>query len=223
MNVCVVVSAGRIADYNFIKSFIPEGAPVFAADAGFSHLSELGLEAAAIVGDFDSLTPGEGRAFPCVSYPPEKDDTDTLLAVKLGIEKGYDQFIMIGSLGGRFDHAFANATALAYMRDRDVNGIIIDDECAVFMLENGESYEPDKDDLLRPYGETISVFPFGIECATVTMEGVKYPVDTYELSASIPIGVSNKITDMENCKITVHAGKVLIIRAKTDTQTDIPQ
>lgn len=223
MNVCVVVSAGRIADYNFIKSFIPEGAPVFAADAGFAHLAEMGLEAMAIVGDFDSLTPGEGRAYPCVSYPPEKDDTDTLLAIKLGIEKGYDQFIMIGALGGRFDHAFANATALAYMRDHDVNGIIIDDECAMFMLESGEVYEPDTDDLLRTYGETISVFPFGIECATVTMEGVKYPVDTYELSASIPLGVSNKITDMENCRITVHAGKVLVIRAKTDTQTENPQ
>ncbi len=223
MKACVVVSAGKIADYNFIKSFIPEGAPVFAADAGFSHLSGLGLEAMAIVGDFDSLTPGEGRAYPCVSYPPEKDDTDTLLAIKLGIEKGYDQFIMIGALGGRFDHAFANVTALSYMRDHDVNGLIIDDECAMFMLASGECYEPDKDDLLRPYGETISVFPFGIECATVTMEGVKYPVDTYELSAGIPLGVSNKITDMENCRITVHAGKVIIIRAKTDTQTENPQ
>ena len=33
----------------------------------------------------------------------------------------------------------------------------------------------------------------------------------------------NKITDMENCRITVHAGKVIVIRAKTDTQTDNPQ
>ncbi len=220
MEVCVVVSAGRIADYSFIRGFIPENAPVIAADAGFSHLSELGLEAMAIVGDFDSLTPGEGRAYPCVSYPPEKDDTDTLLAVKLGIEKGYEQFIMIGALGGRFDHAFANVTALSYMHEHDVNGIIIDDECAVFMLGSGEYYEPDKDDMLRPYGDMISVFPFGVECATVTLEGVKYPLDTYELSADMPLGISNRITDEENCKITVHAGKVLIIRAKTDTQAE---
>lgn len=220
MEACVIVSAGKISDYDFLKDLIPQGAPVIAADGGYEHLPFLGIEPMAIVGDFDSLEPGTPRKYPCISYPPEKDDTDTMLAIKLGLERGYEQFIMIGALGGRIDHAFANLTALSFLRNHDAYGVILDDENAVFMLSTGESYSPAKDDLLRDYDEYISIFPFGAECATVSEEGVKYPLDTYELSADFPLGVSNRITEPEICKITVHAGKILVIRTRSVTKKE---
>lgn len=220
MKACVIVSAGTIGDYDFLKGLIPQGAPVIAADGGYDHLPHLGIEPIAIIGDFDSLEPGSPRKFPCISYPPEKDDTDTMLAVKLGLERECDQFVMIGALGGRIDHAFANLTALSYLREHDAYGVILDDINAVFMLCTGETYEPAKDDLLKPYDDYISIFPFGMECATVSEEGVKYPLDTYELSAQFPLGVSNRITDPENCKITVHAGKILVIRTRNVTKKE---
>lgn len=213
MNVCVVVSAGEIADYERVRSFIPDDAPIIAADAGYYHLEKLGLEPTAVVGDFDSLEPGTTRCFPCISYPPEKDDTDTILAIKLGLERGCTSFILLGACGGRLDHTFANLTALAFLRENDARGIIIDGRSAAFLMCQGEEYRPAYDDLLSSFGETISVFPFAVEAACVSQTGVKYPLDCYELNATFPLGVSNKITELDKCCITVHWGKILIIRA----------
>ena len=76
---------------------------VIAADGGFDYINALGLHANVVLGDFDSVTT---RRLPpdCIRYPSKKDDTDLVLAVKLGLEKGYSEFVIYGGLGGRLDH-----------------------------------------------------------------------------------------------------------------------
>jgi thiamine pyrophosphokinase len=217
------MSAGEIRDYDFIRQFIPEGVPVFAADAGLYHLEKMNIEPSVVVGDFDSLIPGKEIHFPCVSFPPEKDDTDTILAVDLGLERGYRNFILLGASGGRLDHTFSNLSTLIYLREKGANGILIDNMNAAFLMCGGESYAPSEDDFLRQFGEIISVFTFGTETALVSEAGVKYPLERYSLSCAFPLGVSNKITDMEKCRISVHEGKILIIRVKNDTFSDISE
>lgn len=214
MDVCVVISAGEISDYEFVKQFIPDDAPIIAADGGFIHLERLGLEPTAVVGDFDSLEPGVTRGFPCISYPPEKDDTDTILAIKLGLERGFKQFILLGASGGRLDHTFANITALAFLQTEGASGVLIDGHSAAFLLSNEGEYRPEDDDLLRPFGDTISVFPFGTQAACVSEINVKYPLEHYELNADFPLGVSNRLHKGENSRIILHWGRILIIRAR---------
>ena len=73
---------------------------VIAADGGYDYLEESGLRADFVVGDFDSVL---SRNLPSDSlrYPREKDDTDLMLAVRLGLSKGYTEFAIYGGLGGR--------------------------------------------------------------------------------------------------------------------------
>ena len=94
---CVIISAGKICDYETIKKYIAPGDYVIAADGGVRHLTALGVQADCILGDFDSL----GYIPDCADevYPSQKDDTDTMLAVKHGLSKGFDDFLMIGGLG----------------------------------------------------------------------------------------------------------------------------
>ena len=47
-----------------------------------------------------------------IHVPVEKDDTDTLLCLKYGMELGYREFLMIGGIGGRLDHTMANIQTL---------------------------------------------------------------------------------------------------------------
>ena len=57
---------------------------VIAADGGYAALDVLGVKANLVVGDFDSLgyVP---EAEEIVQHPVRKDDTDTLLAIRLGL------------------------------------------------------------------------------------------------------------------------------------------
>ena len=78
---------------------------VLAADGGLKHTRKLGIEPNEIIGDFDSLgfTPPGAEVFPV-----EKDDTDAMLAVRRGLELGYREFVLYGSLDGpRLDHTVA--------------------------------------------------------------------------------------------------------------------
>ena len=83
---------------------------VIAADGGLAHLKAQGAAPDLTVGDFDSL--GYVPDGNVIRHPPEKDDTDTMLALRLGLERGYDTFVLYGCLGGRMDHAYANFQAV---------------------------------------------------------------------------------------------------------------
>lgn len=94
---------------------------VIAADAGYMQLG--GIRPDLVVGDFDSLgfAPENERV---VRHPARKDDTDTLLAVKLGLEKGCTRFVILGGLGGRLDHTIANIQTLSYLAARAARGCL---------------------------------------------------------------------------------------------------
>ena len=84
---------------------------VIAADQGLRHLEAAGIAPDLIVGDFDSLgTVPQGANV--IRHPVEKDDTDMMLAVKTGLERGCRTFVLYGGLGGRLDHTYANFQTL---------------------------------------------------------------------------------------------------------------
>ena len=75
------------------------------------------------VGDFDSLGQvPEGENI--VRHPVMKDDTDMMLAVKLGLERGYTRFHIYGGMGGRTDHTIANIQTLAYIAGRGASAFL---------------------------------------------------------------------------------------------------
>ena len=107
---CVIIAGGAIADYDVTKQYIDNGDYIIAADSGLRHLAPLGVTCDELIGDFDSLGYIPDNATEV--YPCEKDDTDAMLAVKHGLLKGMDYFVILGGLGGRLDHTMANIAAL---------------------------------------------------------------------------------------------------------------
>ena len=82
MGKCIVFCA---AEFDKLAQSIAEDDYILAADGGLRHLETLSLKPHAILGDFDSLgyVP-QGAAV----FPVEKDDTDAMLAVRHGLERG---------------------------------------------------------------------------------------------------------------------------------------
>lgn len=183
----------------------PENAYIIAADSGYLAVKRSGLTPDLVLGDFDSLDE-EPDCSEILTSPAEKDDTDTMLAVKTALDKGYTDIIIAGSIGGRLDHTYANIQTLAYILKNGGSGRLIGENDTVELLNAGEyNYE-------RKDGMYLSLFSYG-ESAVITSTGTKYDLTKYRLDNTFPLGVSNEIID-DKCGISVHEGQVLVIFSK---------
>ena len=117
---CVIFCAGG---FTALAEPIEEGDLVLAADGGLTHTRSLGLTPGGILGDFDSLgyVPEAAQVFPV-----EKDDTDSMLAVKQGLALGYRRFVLYGALDGpRLDHTIANLQTLQFLAEHGAEGYLV--------------------------------------------------------------------------------------------------
>ena len=196
---CLIFCAG---EFNGLLRPVAPGDFVIAADGGLAHTEKLGIRPDLILGDFDSLgyTP-EGAQV----HPIEKDDTDTMLAIKEGLRLGHKEFILYGSLDGpRLDHTVANFQALRFLADHGARGFLVGLGQIVTLIQN--------DTLEFPAGMegNISVFAQGGDARGVTIKGLYYELENGSLSCGFPLGVSNHFTGREG-EISVEEGSLLII------------
>ena len=184
---------------------------LLAADGGLEHVQKLGLQPDEILGDFDSLgyVPQGAKVFPV-----EKDDTDAMLAVRRGLERGYREFVFYGSLDGpRLDHTVANFQTLQFLADHGARGWLVGNTHIVTVVKNGSISFP------ATAKGTISVFCMGADARGVTIEGLHYTLQNGTLSAGFPLGVSNHFTG-KSVGIRVESGSLLIL---WDTGNGFPE
>ena len=199
MKHCIIFCA---AGFDGLLEPIPEGALVIAADGGLRHTEALGLRPDVILGDFDSLgfVPAGSHVFPV-----EKDDTDAMLAVRLGLQRGCDRFLLYGSLDGpRLDHTVANFQTLQFLADRGAKGYLIGKDHIVTVVKNSEITFP------ATAQGIVSVFCMGADATGVTIDGLQYGLENGTLTPGFPLGVSNHFVG-KGAKITVKDGSLLII------------
>jgi len=183
MKTCVIFCAGG---FDRLAEPIGQDDLVIAADGGLRHTQALGLEPDVILGDFDSLgyVPADGQVFPV-----EKDDTDSMLAVRLGLERGCDRFVLYGALDGpRPDHTLANMQTLCFLAERGASGHLAGLTHRVSVVRDGALTFP------AEAAGTVSVFCLGSDAHGVTLEGLYYPLRNGTLTAGHPLGVSNHFT-----------------------------
>lgn len=211
MGRCVIVAAGQILDYERAKSFIqPDDFFVFC-DGGLVHADGLGVEPSVVVGDFDScdaelLSKWSNRC-ETVRLPREKDDTDTLFAVKLALERGYSDYILLGAMGGRFDHALGNVSILLYLHGLGKKALLVDDYSQMqivgkepFFIKDNCSY--------------FSVLTVAGDVSGVTIKNAKYPLENAKLSADFQLGISNEVLPGKTTEVSVEQGRVLVVIVK---------
>lgn len=200
---CVIISAGSVSDYEYIKSFIHEGDFVICADGGLAHAGKMGVAPDLTVGDFDSWKgplSGEVRAF-----KPEKDCTDTHIAVSEAIERGYKSITLLGCSGTRLDHTLSNVGLLEYIAHRGGEGYLINENNIVTVITEEAFFEGET-------GEYISVIPIGV-AEGVTIENLKYTLENRTLRFEESLAVSNEFIG-KRAKISVKKGSLIVIRSR---------
>ncbi|MBO5571760.1 MAG: thiamine diphosphokinase [Ruminococcus sp.] len=180
---------------------------VICADSGYKHAKRLGIVPDVIVGDFDSYDGELPEGAEVIRTIPEKDDTDTLMAIKKAISLGYKELFLFGALGGkRFEHTVANIQAMMYAREHGCKlGIYGESTLLLQGAEDGEQNYLREDE-----GTYLSVFAMTESADIEYMRGVKYPLENYRMVQSFPIGVSNEITGT-TADIKLKSGVVLIV------------
>lgn len=201
---CVVVAGGPFSLCDQVR---PSGDFFIACDAGYAVCEQLGLRPDLVVGDFDSYGGPIDPSLPVSRMPAEKDDTDTLAGLRLGLARGYRDFVIVGALGGRLDHTIANLQALVFLCENGARGTILSNDNQAWAVRNGAI------EIARIDGWHLSVFAADGPCEGVTLENVAYPLRDAVLTPSFPLGVSNEFRG-GTARISVKRGTLLIIASK---------
>ena len=203
-DICYIIGAGDVTATNLIAD---DKDYIICADGGYKYKDLLGRECDMVVGDFDSL----GRVPDTknkIVVPTVKDETDMMLAVNLGFEKGYRNFVIFGALGGeRNDHSVANIQLLHYITSKGAKGTI---------YHGREVFTAFSDGTLTLGAENegyVSVFSLTDESWGVTIRNLKYTLEGATLYSHMPIGVSNEFLGKES-SIIVEEGSLLVVYKK---------
>ena len=205
---CIIIGAG---DLTVGSVAVGEADLVIAVDGGINYCGVLEIEPDIILGDFDSVNEAQREAIltmkeqvpdRVVVLKPEKDDTDMLAALKLGLEKGYDYFLLYGATGGRLEHTLANIQCLLFLKNHGAVGYLMDGSGMIFVMRNEEVK-------LRANLEGyFSLFCLGKEAKGVTIKGLKYELEDYTMTNAFPIGVSNEFIGKE-ATVSVKDGELV--------------
>ncbi len=186
---------------------VPESAFILCADSGLHLAERLNRKPDLVLGDFDSLG-AVPEHLPHMTVPVEKDDTDTMLAVRVALEKGFRDIRIYGAFGGRLDHTLANLQTLEYLRQQGADGFLAGASDCARMLCGGETLHLKK----RP-DWSLSLFAWSERCEDVNAAGVYYPLAHGTLTRSFPLGVSNHITAAA-AEISCRSGMLLVMQSK---------
>ena len=179
MKKCLVVTGGSI-DISFVKDFLQNRRYdwIVAVDAGLEILSHLHIVPDEVVGDLDSVDPLVLREYkdnPSVAFEihkPEKDETDTELALLTAAKCGYNSVDLLGALGGRMDHAISNIQLLYQFYKQGMDVSIYDAQNRLYLLGSGKVFR--KSEI---YGRYISFMPLTEVVEGLTLKGFKYPLN----------------------------------------------
>lgn len=193
-DIVIVVTGDAPLDERALEA-VPDGAIVIAADGALDHALAAGLRPAALVGDLDSVSEAGldwATAHSTIErHPPDKDHTDTELALLTAADLNPARLILMSGGGNRLDHTFAAIGALGHPSLTSVPEL--DGWWGPQRLT--VAHGPGRARIDAPIGTTISLLALHGPCAGVSVDGVRWPLDSSELAPAVGLGISNVTTE----------------------------
>lgn len=200
---CAIISGGEFSSFDDIS----EAGFVIAVDKGYEYACEKNIQPNLLVGDFDSCKCDIDTSIPILNLPVEKDDTDTMAAIRYAIDMGYNDIVVYCALGGRLDHLLGNLQAMSFAAERGAQVTVKDSLNKMFIISNKQI------SIKKEEGYSLSVLSLSDICEDVCLEGLKYPLDNARLTNKFPMGISNEWSD-ETATVKVGNGILLVILSK---------
>jgi len=244
MKRCVIIGGAAIGDYETVRSYLRRDDFIIFCDCGLKHVKGLRVDPDLTIGDFDSwdmpeessrLTVTEEEALSehlkkkggwssrekdpgsrLILLPHKKDDTDTVFAVKEGIQRGFDEFLLLGVTGQRMDHTLANIYTLLLLREHKKHGMIVDDFSEMVLA--GKT--PEEIGSRFPFFSLISLAG---SARHITIENALYCLADGEISSEYQYGISNEVLPGKTARVSCLEGALLLIRVRKDNSGYPPE
>lgn len=211
--ICLIISGGRPVSLEGLAADY-----IIACDSGLDNADRYGILPDLVVGDFDSVSgvnlkkieehgnSGEKdtAGINYIRYPKEKDDTDTMIAVKHALKMGFMHIKIVCAFGGRADHSIANIQTAYYAANRGAVVEIIDENSKYTVFKDREMVFDRMD------GCYLSVFSLSDKSSNVCVHGTKYEILNGELTNDFPLGVSNEFVK-EKAVVSVKDGCLMVV------------
>ena len=136
-----------------------------------------------------------------LTYPRDKDYTDTELAVATLRERGCGRVGILGGGGGRLDHLLG---IYALFQREQAPDFWITAREEVFLVKGEFRLEGWK-------GREVSFFPVGERPAAMTSRGLKWPLDSLTWKAG-DFGISNVVL-ADTAEVRMKTGRLILVKA----------
>ena len=201
---CVIVGGAGIRNYPAIWEYQnPDDFNIFC-DSGLRHQEWLGVKPHLIVGDFDSHD-NPHLDVETIVLPREKDDTDTVFAVKEALKRGFDDFLLLGAAGGRLDHTLGNVSILLMLHSLGKRVLLVDDYSEMEIVSENPVFVDDSFSF-------FSLLNISGTAEGITVEGAKYPLRDAEIPCTWQYGISNEVLPGHQARVSVAKGELLLVR-----------
>jgi thiamine pyrophosphokinase len=210
----VIFANGVLNNLQDVHDIILPDDLIIAADGGMTYCRALGIKPSIVIGDLDSLDPDYLKSLQTsgteiISYPINKDQTDLELALHKALDLGYDEILVLGALGARWDMTIANLLLPAASEFSKVTIRLIDGHQEILLLRGkGELIFNGKK------GDMLSIVPLGQDAYGVTLRGLKYPLEDDVLRFGATRGISNVLID-DTATVYLKKGLLLCIHIYT--------
>lgn len=215
---CLIIVGGewnKTFASRYIKEKYGNNRPyVIAADRGLIGAEQLGFQPDILLGDFDSIEQSKLEQYwqkagiEILSYPAEKDDTDSALALMTALERGATHICILAGTGTRLDHTFANVGLLLQCLNAGIQAEMVDSCNRIRMIDKELTIRKEEQ-----FGTYVSLLPFTEQVTGITLKGFRYPLQDATLELGMNRGVSNEIEE-EVGEIQIRTGKLLVMETK---------
>ena len=210
MKRAVIFSNGDLADVSRVKKMLKKTDFIIAANGGTRQVLKLGRLPDVVIGDLDSLDKKtkkklERDKVAIISYPSDKDWTDTELGIKYAVKQGFKEIILTGFLGRRIDHLLANLLIMAGLIDKLDRLMIVEGKQEIYVIKN-------RLEIKGKRGDLVSLIPLLGDCQGVRTTGLKYKLRNERLSWGKSRGVSNVMLGRK-ARIDLKKGRLLVIKS----------
>jgi thiamine pyrophosphokinase len=207
----LVITNGSYGDLDWYRDRARHFRKTVCADGGAGRARELGIIPDWIVGDMDSISEHDRRfmegAGVCFElHPPEKDSTDTQIALELVEREGGREIVVWGGTGSRLDHNLSNIFSASSFLERGIDIVFDSPDLSVYLV---------KKKLVVPGvpGDTVSLIALDSRVSGVDLSGFKYPLEKATLEINWQWAVSNIIT-AESPVIRLDSGILAVFHYK---------
>ena len=204
MKRCVILGAAPFDKADALRPLLRAEDVCIVADGGVRLAAALGVAPTLTVSDCDSAPAPTGEF---VHLPVRKDETDTRAAMDIAFERGFREFLLLGCLGGRFDHTVANLLSARQMTEKGCRVVLADEKNEITVLTPGSYPLADAGD------RKISFFAMTPAVSGLCLRGLSYPLSNYTLLSDDPLCVSNALAD-KTATVSFTEGTLLMIFSK---------